>query len=138
MAVGNAELVRLLGQIKTNVDSGIFQVVQRAAVAALGEPPEELEQRNRVLRERQVRVRDALLAIGIDVPLPRATFYLWGRVPSGYDSIGFAAAVLDRVGVNMTPGVGFGPGGEGYFRVSVTAPDARVEEACARLRGLRL
>ena len=138
MAVGNAELVRLLGQIKTNVDSGIFQVVQRAAVAALGEPPEELEQRNRVLRERQVRVRDALLAIGIDVPLPRATFYLWGRVPSGYDSIGFAAAVLDRVGVNMTPGVGFGPGGEGYFRVSVTAPDARVEEACARLRGLTL
>jgi LL-diaminopimelate aminotransferase len=76
--------------------------------------------------------------VGIDVPLPRATFYLWARVPAGYDSIGFAAHVLDEVGVNVTPGVGFGPSGEGYFRVSVTAPDARVEEACERLRSLRL
>jgi len=138
MAVGNREVVRLLGQIKTNVDSGIFQVVQRAAVAALAEPPEELAERNAVLRARQRRVCEALAAVSIAVPLPRATFYLWGRVPAGYDSIGFAEAVLDRIGVNVTPGVGFGPTGEGWFRVSVTSPDARIEEACERIRGLSL
>ncbi|HEV3124261.1 MAG TPA: LL-diaminopimelate aminotransferase [Candidatus Dormibacteraeota bacterium] len=138
MAVGNAELIRLLGQIKTNVDSGIFQAVQRAAIVALAENPKAIEARNEVLRARQVRLRDAFAAVGIQVPLPKASFYLWGRVPAGYDSIGFASAVLDGVGVNLTPGVGFGPSGEGYFRVSVTAPDARVDEACARIRGLRL
>jgi LL-diaminopimelate aminotransferase len=138
MAVGNAEVVKLLGQVKTNVDSGIFQAVQLAAIEAMEEPPEWLEHRNAVLRSRHVMVREALAAIGIDVPQPRATFYLWARVPAGFDSIGFAARVLDEVGVNITPGVGFGACGEGYFRVSVTAPDARVEEACERLRGLRL
>ncbi len=138
MCVGNSEVVRLLGQVKTNVDSGIFQAVQIAAIEAMQEPPSALAERNAQLRHRMVMVREALAAIGIDVPLPRATFYLWARVPDGFDSIGFAAHVLDEVGVNITPGVGFGPSGEGYFRVSVTAPDARVEEACQRLRGIRL
>jgi LL-diaminopimelate aminotransferase len=138
MAVGNRDVVRLLGQIKTNVDSGIFQVVQHAAVAALAEPAEELAERNSVLRARQVRLREALAAVGIEVPLPRATFYLWGRVPAGYDSIGFAESVLDGIGVNLTPGVGFGPTGEGWFRVSVTSPDLRIDEACERIRGLEL
>jgi LL-diaminopimelate aminotransferase len=138
MAVGNTELVGLLGQLKTNLDSGIFQAVQRAAIAALTEPPELLEQRNALIRRRQLMVRDALATVGIDVALPRATFYLWGRVPDGYDSISFAEALLDQVGVNVTPGVGFGPSGEGYFRVSVTASDKRVEQACERLRRLHL
>jgi LL-diaminopimelate aminotransferase len=138
MCVGNAEVVKLLGQVKTNVDSGIFQAVQLAAISAMQEPEAELEKRNAVIRRRQLEVRDAFAAVGIDIPLPRGTFYLWGRVPSGFDSIAFAAHVLDEVGVNITPGVGFGPSGEGYFRVSVTAPDARVDEACERLRGLRL
>lgn len=138
MAVGNAELVRLLGQVKTNIDSGIFQAVQRAAITALAEPVEALAARNAVVRHRQEMVAAALAAVGIPVTLPQATFYLWARVPDGYDSISFATAVLDRVGVNVTPGVGFGAGGEGYFRVSVTAPDARVAEACDRLRGLEL
>jgi len=138
MCVGNAEVVKLLGQVKTNVDSGIFQAVQLAAIAAMTEPEAALQERNAVVRRRQVLVRDAFAAVGVDIPLPRATFYLWGRVPSGYDSIAFAGHVLDEVGVNITPGVGFGPSGEGWFRVSVTAPDARVEEACERLRSLRL
>jgi LL-diaminopimelate aminotransferase len=138
MCVGNSEVVKLLGQVKTNVDSGVFQAVQLAGMEAMREPEGELEARNAVLRRRQVMVREALAAIGIEVPLPRATFYLWARVPPGFDSIGFAARVLDEVGVNITPGVGFGPSGEGFFRVSVTAPDARVEEACERLRSLRL
>jgi LL-diaminopimelate aminotransferase len=138
MCVGNAEVVRLLGQVKTNVDSGIFQAVQLAAIEAMTEPADAVRARNAVIRRRQMLVCEALASVGIEIPLPRATFYLWGRVPAGYDSIGFAARVLDEVGVNVTPGVGFGPSGEGWFRVSVTAPDARVEEACQRLRGLRL
>jgi LL-diaminopimelate aminotransferase len=138
MCVGNSEVVKLLGQVKTNVDSGIFQAVQLAAIEAMTEPDAALQARNAVVRRRQVQVCDAFAAVGIDIPLPRATFYLWGRVPAGYDSISFAGHVLDEVGVNVTPGVGFGPSGEGYFRVSVTAPDARVEEACQRLRSLRL
>ena len=138
MAVGNRELVGLLGQVKTNLDSGVFQVVQRAAISALAEPDAGLAERNAVIRSRQRRLVDALGAVGIEVALPRATFYLWGRVPDGFDSIGFAAAVLDRIGVNLTPGVGFGPSGEGWFRISVTAPDARIDEACERIRGLRL
>ena len=137
MAVGNAEVVRLLGQVKTNIDSGIFQVVQRAAIAALQEPAEALQARNARLRARQVKLQAAFASMGVEVPLPRATFYLWARVPDGYDSISFAAALLDRAGVNVTPGVGFGPSGEGWFRVSVTAPDARVDEACERLAALR-
>ena len=138
MCAGNSEVVKLLGQVKTNVDSGIFQAVQLAAIAAMEEPAAALAERNAQLRGRMEMVRDALASIGIEVPLPRATFYLWARVPAGFDSIGFAARVLDEVGVNVTPGVGFGPSGEGYFRVSVTAPDARVAEACQRLRSLRL
>src|SRR5258708_604825 len=103
MAVGNAEVVRLLGQVKTNVDSGIFQAVQLAAIEAMEEPPDWLAHRNAVLRGRHVMVREALAAIGIDVPLPRATFYLWARVPAGYDSIGFPARVPAEVRAHRPP-----------------------------------
>lgn len=137
MAVGNRELVGLLARLKTNLDSGVFQVVQRAAIAALEEPEAELVRRNQVLRRRQQRLVEAFAEAGIELALPQATFYLWGRVPAGYDSMSFVAAVLDQTGVNLTPGVGFGPGGEGWFRVSVTALDDRIDEACRRLRTLR-
>src|SRR5437016_893005 len=83
-------------------------------------------------------VADTLNSLGWKIKPPRATFYVWAPVPDGYDSIGFASHVLDEVGVNITPGVGFGPHGEGYFRLSVTAPDARLEEAMARMRKLKL
>src|SRR5207302_4193462 len=78
-------------------------------------------------------VADTLNSLGWSSKPPRATFYVWAPVPDGYDSIGFAGHVLDQVGVNITPGVGFGAHGEGYFRLSVTAPDARLEEAMTRL-----
>jgi LL-diaminopimelate aminotransferase len=79
-------------------------------------------------------VVDALNDLGWNLQVPRATFYVWAPVPRGYDSISFAGHVLDAAAVNITPGVGFGPGGEGYFRLSVTVPDARIEEAMDRLR----
>jgi LL-diaminopimelate aminotransferase len=138
MAVGSVEAVRLLGQVKSNVDSGIFAAVQQAAVAALGEPERALEARNALLHGRQARLCDALDSLGIEVARPSATFYLWAAVPGGGDSRRFATTLLDAAAVSVTPGIAFGPGGEGYVRVSLTASEERIDEACRRLRGLRL
>jgi LL-diaminopimelate aminotransferase len=135
---GRADLVNLIGQLKTNIDSGIFQAVQWAAIEALNGGEEETHAANAVYARRHKLVADTLNQIGWSIKPPRATFYVWAPVPDGYDSIGFASHVLDQVGVNITPGVGFGAHGEGYFRLSVTAPDARLEEAMTRMRKLKL
>jgi LL-diaminopimelate aminotransferase len=136
MAVGNADVVRLLGQVKTNVDSGIFQVVQRAAIAALSSPEDGAI--DAVYASRQQRAIDTFCEMGwTDIEVPDATFYLWLSVPHGYSSMSFASHLLDHAGVNVTPGIGFGEYGEGYFRVSLTVPDHRLDEALERLRHLR-
>ena len=135
MAVGNADVVRLLGQVKTNVDSGIFPVVQHAAIAALEGPDNDTL--NDLYAARQARTLGVLRELGWkDAVAPDATFYLWLPVPDGHTSVSFAARVLDEAAVNITPGNGFGEFGEGYFRVSLTVPDARLDEALERLRGL--
>jgi LL-diaminopimelate aminotransferase len=135
---GRADLVGLIGQLKTNIDSGIFQAVQWAAIEALNGGEEETRAACDIYARRHRLVADTLNTLGWSIKPPRATFYVWAPVPAGYDSIGFASRVLDQVGVNITPGVGFGAHGEGYFRLSVTAPDARLEEAMMRLRKLEL
>ena len=134
---GRADLVNLIGQLKTNIDSGIFQAVQWAAIEAMNGGEEETKAACTVYARRHRLVADTLNSLGWKIKPPRATFYVWAEVPKGYDSIGFASHVLDEVGVNITPGVGFGAHGEGYFRLSVTAPDARLEEAMSRMRKLR-
>ena len=135
---GRADLIGLIGQLKTNIDSGIFQAVQWAAIEALNGGEAETKAACDVFARRHRLVADTLNGLGWNIQPPRATFYVWAPVPSGYDSIGFAAHVLDEVGVNITPGVGFGPHGEGYFRLSVTAPDARLAEAMKRMEKLTL
>ena len=135
---GRADLVGLIGQLKTNIDSGVFQAVQWAAIEAIRGGDAETKAANAVYARRHRLVAATLNGLGWNIKPPRATFYVWAPVPKGYDSIGFASHVLDEVGVNITPGVGFGPHGEGYFRLSVTAPDVRIEEAMARLRKLSL
>ncbi len=135
---GRADLIALMGQLKTNIDSGIFQAVQLAAVEALSGGEEETRAACEVFARRHRLVADTLNSLGWSITPPRATFYVWAPVPKGYDSIGFAGHVLDQVGVNITPGVGFGRHGEGYFRLSVTAPDARIAEAMKRMEMLRL
>jgi len=135
---GRADLVGLIGQLKTNIDSGIFQAVQWAAIEALNGGEKETRAANVIYAKRHMLVAKTLNELGWNIKPPRATFYVWAPVPAGYDSIGFASHVLDEVGVNITPGVGFGAHGEGYFRLSVTAPDARLEEAMARMRKLKL
>jgi len=135
---GRADVIELVGQLKTNIDSGIFQAVQLAGVEALNGGEEETRAANEIYARRHRKVADVLNRLGWDIEPPQATFYVWAPVPSGTDSIGFAAAVLDQVGVVITPGVGFGPHGEGWFRLSVTAPEARLDEALERLSRLRV
>lgn len=135
---GNPDLIKLLGQLKTNIDSGIFQAIQWAAIEALNGGEEETARANEIYYRRHVKVADALNSAGWDIKPPQATFYVWAPVPEGFDSIRFAAHVLDQAGVVITPGVGFGASGEGYFRLSVTAAEARLDEALERLRQLKV
>jgi LL-diaminopimelate aminotransferase len=136
MVAGNADVVALLARLKSNIDTGVFQVVQHAAIAALDEPDEALAERNRVLRNRIDKLVPALQAAGATLTAPRATFYLWARVPAGFDSISWSSHLLEAARISVTPGVFFGAGGAGWVRVSATVPDDRIDEACRRLAAL--
>ncbi len=131
-AVGNAEVIGALGRIKTNIDSGVFRAVQEAGIAALMGPEEPLRKRLEVYRRRRDRVVDTLQGLGWLVPRPRATFYIWMEAPAGQTGTEFAAEVLERAGVVITPGAGYGRQGERYVRLSLTTPDDRLDEALAR------
>lgn len=131
--VGNAGVVQALGKLKTNVDSGQWTAVQAAAVAALLGPDQPVRERVRHYQARRDRVWRTLQRLGWDAAKPRATLYAWARVPQGYDSVTFAAHVLDRTGVVITPGLGYGEQGRHYVRLSLTTPDERLDEALARL-----
>ncbi len=133
MAVGNPEVIRALTQVKTNFDSGIPQAIQWAAVTALRGPDEWVKANNRVYRRRRDLAVEALRAAGFEVRPPKAGFYLWVRTPDGQPSVEFALRLLEATAVVVTPGVGFGSNGEGYFRISLTTPDDRLEEALRRL-----
>jgi LL-diaminopimelate aminotransferase len=141
MAVGNAEVVEALARVKSNVDSGIFRPLQDAAVEALSIDPDWIAERNRVYQERLELLVDGLRAIGLEASLPRATLYLWIRIPGTAEgdaaaegtSERFAQMLLQRVGIAVAPGSFFGPAGEGFVRVSATAPTTQIREAVRRL-----
>jgi LL-diaminopimelate aminotransferase len=133
-AVGNADAVGALGTLKTNIDSGQFAAIQAAGVAALTGPQEPVRERVAVWEARRNAVVKGLREAGLDVPMPRATFYLWIPVPAGYTSVTFAAHLLEHAGVAVAPGVGYGKRGADYIRVSLTAPDDRFAEAIQRIR----
>jgi len=133
-AVGNAEVIRALSTLKTNLDSGIFDAVQRAAVAALTGPQDHLgELRIRYARRRDT-VIDALNALGWELKAPLGSFYVWFPTRDGMSSAAFCELVLDRAAVVLAPGAGYGSRGEGYARISLTVSDERLEEAMERLR----
>jgi LL-diaminopimelate aminotransferase len=133
MVVGNAQAVGTFGRLKTNVDSGIFEAVQRAAIVALRTDERWLEERNRVYQRRRDRVLEALGKIGLRVDPPRASLYVWAKVPGGGSSLAYAIYLLNRALVWVTPGVGFGDAGEGYVRISLTTPDDRLDEGLRRI-----
>lgn len=137
MMVGNASAVSALGRVKTNIDSGIFQAVQYAGITALLGDQSWMAERNMVYQRRRDRVIETLREIGIHAPVPRASLYVWAPVPQGETSLSFSLKLLDELAVWVTPGVGFGPSGEGFFRISLTTPDHRLEEALQRLKALK-
>ncbi len=132
-AVGNRDAIQALGALKTNIDSGQFVAIQAAGVAALTGPDAPTRARVATWQKRRDMVVGGLRRLGLDVDAPRATFYLWVPVPAGYDSVGFTAHLLDRAGVAVTPGTGYGAKGEGYVRFSLTVPDERFTEAIRRI-----
>jgi LL-diaminopimelate aminotransferase len=132
---GNAEVVERYRHLKTNLDSGMFEAVQAASIAALTEGRDFPREMSRVYQERRDLVTEGLRAIGLEVTPPRATPYFWARVPEGQTSASFAGLVLDRADVVVSPGNAYGPGGEGYVRLSLTVPDDRLQEAVRRIAG---
>ena len=137
MAVGNHELVGALAQVKSNVDSGIFQAVQEAAIEALRLGDEIVEPSRKVFQERRDILVSGLRSAGIECEKPRATFYVWVSVPKGLTSAQFATRLLDEAGVVTTPGNGFGEAGEGYVRFTVCVDKKRLEEVTDRIRQVR-
>ena len=133
-AVGNSEVLAGLGKIKTNLDSGVFQAIQEASITALRTDDALLSGIRRTYQERRDVLYAGLRELGLDVTKPRASFYLWARVPAGYDSAGFVGDMLDKTGVLATPGNGFGAPGEGYVRFALTVSADRTKEAVERLK----
>jgi LL-diaminopimelate aminotransferase len=130
---GNAEVVERYRQLKTNLDSGMFDALQHAGVAALTAARDFPAEMSGVYRRRRDLMVDALAAIGLPSEPPRATPYIWIRVPNGHDSTSFTELVLEEAGVIVSPGPSFGASGEGYVRISLTVPDERLEEAAGRI-----
>ena len=138
MAVGCPELVATLAQVKSNVDSGVFQPVQEAAILALEHAEEFLGPIREVYQERRDAVVDGLHRAGFELPAPKATFYVWLPVPGGWTSTDFTARLLDEAGIVTTPGNGFGEPGEGFIRMTLCSPADRLREAVERLQQLSL
>jgi LL-diaminopimelate aminotransferase len=132
--LGNAEAIQTYWRLKTNVDSGLFEAVQMAGVAALRGPSRPLEQMNETYVRRRDLVVGALSEIGVEVSAPKGTIYVWAPVPAGHTSSSFAELVLEEAAVVVSPGSMYGPSGEGFFRIALTAPDDRITEAVERMR----
>jgi LL-diaminopimelate aminotransferase len=132
--LGNADAIETYWRLKTNVDSGLFDAVQLAGVAALDGPAAPREEMNRIYTRRRDLVVDALRAIGVEVESPKGTIYVWAPVPGGYTSTSFCEHVLEQAAVVISPGSMYGPSGEGFFRISLTTPDERLTEAVERMR----
>ncbi|HEY6144909.1 MAG TPA: LL-diaminopimelate aminotransferase [Solirubrobacterales bacterium] len=132
--LGNAEAIQTYWRLKTNVDSGLFEAIQMAGAAALEGPGEPLEEMNRTYARRRDLVVSALGEIGVEVASPKGTIYVWAPVPEGHTSTSFCELVLEEAAVVISPGSMYGPSGEGFFRIALTAPDERIEEAVERMR----
>jgi LL-diaminopimelate aminotransferase len=132
--LGNAEAIQTYWRLKTNVDSGLFEAIQMAGVAALEGPDGPLERMNETYARRRDLVVSALDQIGVQVSSPKGTIYVWAPVPEGHTSTSFCELVLEEAAVVISPGSMYGPSGEGFFRIALTAPDDRIEEAVERMR----
>ncbi len=133
-AVGNAKIIAGLGKIKTNLDSGVFQAIQEAGIEALKTDDSYLDVLRKIYQERMNTLYKGLKDVGLELQKPEATFYLWVRVPKGFDSVGFVSHLLKNAGILATPGNGFGDAGKGYIRFALTVDVKRIEEAVDRIK----
>jgi LL-diaminopimelate aminotransferase len=135
-AVGNPEIIAALGQVKTNIDSGVAQAIQIAGITALlGDQTPLIEIRN-IYQERRDLLVTGLKEAGFEVDAPKATFYLWVNIPSGFTSTELTSHLLTEAAVVTTPGVGFGTSGEGYIRIALTVDKERIAEVVRRIKNL--
>jgi len=136
---GSSEVIAALGKIKTHADSGVFEAVQRAGITALRSGMDHAEWSKNIYRKRRDIAVQGLAQIGINVQPPKATFYIWFPLPvSAASSTQFALDVLEKAGVVITPGVGFGANGEGYCRMALTVSEERLKEVFTRLKNADL
>ncbi|NQT06735.1 MAG: LL-diaminopimelate aminotransferase [Candidatus Omnitrophica bacterium] len=134
MACGNKDIISALAKVKSNIDSGIFNAVQHAGIAALKGKKGYMDGINKMYQERRDVLIDGLNSIGWKVEKPKATFYVWARNLDGQDSISMARLLLEKADIVATPGVGFGEHGEGYVRMALTVPKKRMKEAIKRIK----
>ena len=135
MVVGNAEMIDALKRVKSNLDSGIPQAIQYAAIEALTGSQDCIQEHNAVYQRRRDLIIDVLNNIGLEAKPPKASLYIWAKVPEGYTSVDLATDLLEEIGVVVTPGVGYGKNGEGYVRLSLTIPNAALVKGLSRLSG---
>jgi LL-diaminopimelate aminotransferase len=133
-AAGNSEIIGGLGQIKSNIDSGIFEAIQIAGIEAMKDDESWLTEMRQLYEERRDVVMKGLGELGIKADAPKATFYVWAEVPAGYDSAAFVGHLLEKAGIVCTPGNGFGDPGEGYFRIALTVSKERLQEMIDRMK----
>jgi LL-diaminopimelate aminotransferase len=133
MCAGNARIVDALMRVKSNIDSGQSQTIQRMAIAALEGPQDCIPEHNVIYQRRRDKVVDVLRGLGLRVTPPKASLYVWAKVPAGMTSAQFAERLLDEAAVIVTPGNGYGEYGEGYVRLSLTLADDRVDEGLRRI-----
>lgn len=137
MAVGNVEMITALKTIKSNWDSGIPQAIQYAAIEALTGPQGCIPEHNAIYQRRRDLLVETLNSIGLEAKPAKASLYVWAKVPEGYNSVEFASDILDKYGIVVTPGTGYGKHGENYIRLSLTIPDASLVKGLSRLSGWR-
>lgn len=135
MLCGNADLISTFARVKTNIDSGVFDAVQKAAAAALRGPQDCVLNACKIYQERRDALVSGLKSLGFNVFTPKATFYVWMKVD---DSEEFAARMINEAGIVVTPGTGFGPSGEGYVRFAITRPVERIKEAIQRMNNCNI
>ncbi|MEK7217105.1 MAG: aminotransferase class I/II-fold pyridoxal phosphate-dependent enzyme [Chloroflexota bacterium] len=133
MAVGQPDIINALLRVKSNIDSGIPQAIQHMAMTALLGPQDTPERNSQIYARRRDGIVAVLKKLGFRVESPKASFFVWAGIPTTEKSIPFSARLLDETGVVVTPGIGYGPSGEGYIRIALTTPDDRIDEAMRRL-----
>jgi len=134
MAVGNSEAVQALATIKSNIDSGAFKAIQSAGIEALTGSQDCVEEHNKIFGERAQVLVNGLNSLGWKLPKPKATFYVWVPVPKGENSSSFTEKLLEKCGILVVPGNGYGPSGEGYVRFAITIPKERISLAIERMK----